>query len=89
LYWCSFIAVSQPNVIVETVKKAEDGHGMILRLYESQRKTCRVGIILPMKISAAWITDLLEENQIPLQLQDGGISLDLKPYQIVTLRVVL
>ena len=78
----------QPNVIVETVKRAEDGQGVILRLYESQRKRCQVGIIFPLPVKAAWITDLLEENLSPLQLLDNGLSLELKPYQIVTLRVL-
>ena len=84
----SIISISKPNVIVETVKRAEDGQGMILRLYESQRVRCKTGITFPLPVKAAWITDLLEENVNPLQLLDNGINLELKPYQIVTLRVL-
>jgi len=34
----SLISCSAPNVIIETVKQAEDGDGIIIRLFESQRK---------------------------------------------------
>ena len=84
----SFVSVLKPNVIVETVKRAEDGPGVILRLYESQRKRCKSEILFPVPVKAAWITDLLEENVSLLQLLDDGLSLELKPYQIVTLRVL-
>jgi len=85
----SLISVSTPNVIVETVKRAEDGQGMILRLYESQRVRCKTGIRFPVPVKAAWITDLLEENINQLQTLDQNLNLELKPYQIVTLRVIL
>ena len=34
----SVVSVSAPNVIIETMKHAEDGNGIIIRLYEIQRK---------------------------------------------------
>jgi alpha-mannosidase len=83
----SFISVSKPNVIVETVKRAEDGQGIILRLYESQRKQCRVDILFPLPVKDVWITDLMEENVSPVERLDRGVSLEVKPYQIATLRV--
>jgi alpha-mannosidase len=33
----TLLSVDQPNVVVETVKQAEDGRGLIVRLYECQR----------------------------------------------------
>jgi alpha-mannosidase len=33
----SLFSVSSPNVIIETVKQAEDGNGIIVRLYEGER----------------------------------------------------
>ncbi len=34
----SMVSTREPNVIIETIKRAEDGNEIILRLYESQRK---------------------------------------------------
>ncbi len=79
--------VSSPNVIIETVKRAEDGEGIILRLYESQRKRGPVQIHAGFAVEAAWETNLLEENQFELNVENDAIQLDLRPYQIMTLRV--
>jgi alpha-mannosidase len=84
---CSLITVSAPNVIIETIKRAEDGDGIIVRLYESQRKRGPVAVRFAFPVAAAWETNLLEENQAELPVADGAIRLDLRPYQIVTLRV--
>jgi len=87
LHLSSFITVSAPNVIIETVKMAEDGDGLIVRLYESQRKRGQVQIQAGFELEAAWITNLLEENESALSVDEDSITLDLKPYQIATLRL--
>ena len=38
----SLVSVDQPNVILETVKKAEDGQGTIVRMYESENARTKV-----------------------------------------------
>jgi alpha-mannosidase len=87
LDWPSFVSALPANVIIETVKKAEDGEGIILRLYESQRKQCQVQLHFPFKVTGAWLTDLLEEKKDRLEWLDRTVTLELKPYQIATLRV--
>jgi len=83
----SFVSVSAPNVIIETVKRAEDGDGVIIRLYESQRKRRPVTMQTAFRLEAAWETNLLEENQSALRVEDAQIHLNLRPYQIMTLRL--
>ena len=83
----SLVSVSSPNVIIETVKRTEDGNGLIVRLYESQRKRGQVRVRFGRAVDSAWITNLLEENESVLSVENDSISLNLKPYQIATLRV--
>ncbi len=83
----SLLGVSTANVIVETVKRAEDGNGMIVRLYESQRKRGPVRLQFAFPVVKAWTTNLLEENETPLEVQQDTVSFDIKPFQIMTLRV--
>jgi alpha-mannosidase len=83
----SLVFVSSPNVIVETIKRAEDGDGLIVRLYESQRKRGPVQVRFGRPLESAWITNLLEENESALRGHEDSIQLNLRPYQIVTLRV--
>jgi alpha-mannosidase len=83
----SLAAVSSPNVVVETIKRAEDGDGIVLRLYESHRSRGPVAVSLPFSVAAAWETNLLEENQQPLDVDGNRVLFTLKPFQIMTIRV--
>jgi alpha-mannosidase len=83
----SLLSASTPNIIIETVKRAEDGDGIIVRLYESQRKRGPVELRFGRAVDSAWITNLLEENASALSVDQDSIQLNLRPYQILTLRV--
>jgi len=73
---------------VETIKRAEDGNGLIVRLYESQRKRGRARLHLGFELGSAWRSNLLEENQTELTPDGNTLTLSVRPYEIVTLRLV-
>jgi alpha-mannosidase len=83
----SFVAVDQPNVVIETVKRAEDGDGVIVRLYESQRRRGQFAVKCAFPLAGAWRTNLLEENQEPLMIDGQEVTASIRPYQIMTLRL--
>lgn len=83
----SLVTCDASNVIIETVKQAEDGDGIIVRLYESQRKRGQVQVKFGGAVESVWETNLLEENESVLGVNQDSIILNLKPYQIVTLRI--
>ena len=83
----SLISISSPNVIIETVKRAEDGNGIIVRLYESRRQRGPVQLRAGFSVESAWETNLLEENESALRVENDSIQLDLRPYQIMTIRL--
>jgi len=83
------IKADQPNIVIETIKKAEDGNGIIIRLYESQRKRKKVTIQTGFLIQSASQVNLLENDPRQLDLIGRNqVELDIKPYQIVTLRII-
>ena len=84
----SLLSVDAANVIIETVKQAEDGHGLIVRLYENERRRGPVTLHTGFPLTAVYRCNLLEENQEALPLAENGVRLMIKPYQIVTLRLV-
>ena len=83
----SLISIDRPNMIIETIKRAEDGNGIIVRLYESQRKRGQVRVKLGFAVQSAWETNLLEENESELSVENDSIQLNLRPYQIMTIRL--
>jgi alpha-mannosidase len=84
---CSLVTCSAGNVVIETVKRAEDGEGMIVRLYESHRKRATVRLRFAFAVRQAWQTNLLEENESALQVEGNSVYFHLRPYQIMTMRV--
>ena len=84
----SLISADQPNLVVETIKRAEDGDGIIVRLYESQRGRGQVTLTAGFPLASALRTNLLEKNRDELAPGGNRVTLFVKPYEIVTLRLV-
>jgi alpha-mannosidase len=79
----SFYRVSAKSVILETAKPAEDGNGVILRLYEATGGHANCSIDASQEFGKAYYCDLLEGN-----IGDADIkSLEFKPFEIKTIRL--
>ena len=83
----SFLTVDRPNAVIETVKRAEDGSGVVVRLYESQRQRGPVTLTAGFKLAKAERTNLLETPRKTLNVQDNAVTFDLNPFEIVTLKL--
>ncbi|MFN8420852.1 MAG: alpha-mannosidase, partial [Anaerolineae bacterium] len=75
----SLVSVDAPNVIIETVKRAEDGNGIIVRLYEHQRNRGKITISTSFALAEAYHCNLLEENQNALTVQEHSLELEVTP----------
>ena len=84
----SFAGLSHENVILETVKAAEDGRGMILRMYESHNTTTNAVLRLHAAPKSVYECDLMENDETPVALRDREIAFTIKPYEIKTFRIV-
>jgi alpha-mannosidase len=83
----SFAQIEAENVIIETIKKAEENDDIILRLYESSGAATRTLLTFNAEIAAIWQTNLLEEVEKSLEHQQKAVALTLSPFEILTLRV--
>ena len=82
------VTVSNPAVVVEAVKLAEDGSGdLVVRLYESRGARAAATVTANAEVASVRATDLLER---PLDngfaAAGAAIDLVLRPFQLVTLR---
>lgn len=84
----SLVAVDTPNVVIETIKQAEDSRGIIVRLYENERARGRVVLHTGFLLQTAYRCNLLEVNEEELVVQENEVHFEITPYQIVTLRLV-
>jgi alpha-mannosidase len=83
----SFIQVSAPQIVVETVKRCEDGEGWIVRMYESTRAQVMAQISFGFPVKAVQEVNLIEESLQTLEVKVDSIDLDFRPFEIKTLRV--
>jgi alpha-mannosidase len=84
----SFIGVSRPNVVIETIKQAEDANGVIVRLYESQRQRGPVTLSTGFALASVHRTNLLEQNEEEFTVDGQQVTFSVRPYEIVTLRLL-
>lgn len=83
----SLVVSSALNVVIDTIKPAEDGDGWVVRLYESRDGRCEARLTFGAPIEAAWFSNTLEDRLESLSVQDGGVRLSLRGFQIATLRL--
>jgi alpha-mannosidase len=83
------LAVDANNIVIETVKPAEDGSGdVVVRLYEAVRTATRCTLQARLPVRKATATNMLEQNGSPLKVDaKGRIGLDFKPFEIKTVRL--
>ena len=76
------------NVVIETIKQAEDGNGIIIRLYENQRKRGDVTLTTGFDIKSVVVSNLIEDDIEQIDFEGRNIILPFKPYEIITLRII-
>ena len=84
----SFCRVDKPNVLLLTLKRAEDGDGIIIRLIETQGKATTASVTLPhIAVAEAMVTNLVEENKGRAVFTEHEIQVNLKAFGITTIRI--
>ncbi len=81
------VQTDQPNVIVDTVKPAEDSDCMTVRLYESLNRQAVTTVQFGSIVKRVRLANLLEEPIRELEVQNCAVTLPIKPFEIVTLLV--
>ncbi|MDD2707051.1 MAG: glycoside hydrolase family 38 C-terminal domain-containing protein [Verrucomicrobiae bacterium] len=84
----SLFEMDSENVVIETVKPAEDGSGdIVLRLYEARRASTRCRLTINLPFRKAVFTNMLEEDAQPAKVNGRTLELSFKPFEIKTLRL--
>lgn len=75
------------NLILSALKKAEDGDALVIRFFETRGERCTATIGLPERITAAERIDLIEHGEGTVAIDGGEITMDVGPFEIVTLKL--
>lgn len=84
----SLVEVDQKNIIVETVKKAEDSDSMIVRLYECSGMSTVANLKFGIKPRKIVPVDLMENETGNPEEYNEFTTLSFKPFEILTIKLV-
>ena len=87
----SLVATTSPNIIIETVKKAEDDDSLIVRFYDAHNQRGTANLQFGRPVISAKAVNLLENDLDGDQptLDGETVSLSYHPFEIRTLKVLL
>jgi len=83
----SFFSVNAPNVVLETIKRAEKEDTTILRLYECHNQRTEVTVMIHVPFKRAYECDLMEDNISEIKSVNGAITFQMKPFEIKTIKL--
>ncbi|MBV9229249.1 MAG: alpha-mannosidase, partial [Chloroflexi bacterium] len=83
----SFIQTDCSHIVVETVKPAEDGDGLIVRLYEAHNQRGGGTLRFATSLRSVQVCNLLEEPLAEVSVQENRFSFEIRPFEIKTFRV--
>jgi len=83
----SLLSIDAPNIIVESVKPAQDGSpDIVIRLYEAKRMATRCELLCQLPYVRAVDANMLEETT-GAEYSGGKLILNFRPFEIKTLRL--
>ncbi len=84
----ALVETDSDHVVIEVIKPAYDGRGLIVRLYDAFNRTADVRLKLCVPIREAFCCDMLEQDEERLMVEEGTVKLHVKPYEILTVRLL-
>ena len=86
----SFISTDKDNIIIETVKPAENGDGIIVRLYDCENSLTKATLtFVEGMLESVEECNLMEEKEADIEACGNSFTVSVKPYEIKTYRVRL
>lgn len=80
----SLVTCRNENIIVDTVKPAENGNGYVVRVYECNGNRGNATLSFPWQIQSVQETDLLEEEGVSVPFAGDALAFSFTPYEIKT-----
>ena len=83
----SFVSADKDNIVIETVKDAEDGNGIIVRAYETWNSKTKTTLTFCDEIKNATECNLIEDGADEVKFNGKTLEAEFKPFEIKTFRI--
>lgn len=85
----SFVGVDKNNIVIDALKKAQDGNGLILRMFETKSQRGEVTVTLPFSEAQIIECNMMEVNETPVEFNNGSFKVYVKPHEVKTFRITV
>ncbi len=75
------------SAMIESIKAAEDGKGIIVRIYESAGANAKISLRPNFRFRRASVVDLIETEVTECEVSAGTVSAELKPFEILSIKI--
>ena len=82
-----FMVAGADHIVAETIKVADDGDGLIVRLYEAHNMRGPASLRFARPVASAVETDLLEREIGPVVAEGAELRFEVRPFEVKTFRV--
>lgn len=84
----SMISCDCENIIIETVKLAEDDNSIVIRLYDAYNRKSNPTLTFGFDVKNAYISDMLENAEEKLEIKNKrNVKINVSNYEITTLKI--
>ena len=83
----ALVSCSQDNIIIDAIKTSECGQDIIVRLYEAEGSSTNTALVCSSRVSSAQLCNMLEEHQSELEIENQGIGLNFRAFEVKTIRL--
>ncbi len=79
----SFLTLDSPDLVLDTVKRAEDSEAVVLRLYEAHGARGTATLRVGFPVASASLCNILEDRGAPLTVADQTVRISYRPHQLL------
>lgn len=81
------IGCEDRNIVIETVKKADAGSDIVVRLYECHNARGMAELFCARNVREAFLCDMEENPVAELEIVEGAVAFSYRPFEILTIRL--
>ena len=83
----SMVSTDCKNIIIDTIKQAEDNEDIIVRAYDAHNMQSKAKFNFGFDVKKAFVCDMLENNISEIAVDNNSLEVMIKNFEVVTLRL--
>ena len=84
----SYINCDNDDIVIDAVKQAQDGNGIIVRVYQSRRVRGERTLTINLPFSKAYECNLMEVDEKEISVDGNKLKFNVTPFEVKTFRLV-